>query len=97
LRPTLFPYTTLFRSVLRQTRGGVAERQLRIRTDVPARDRPVAEVRREGVASVRGHDGPADLAATAARGAGLGLELPVADPVRRRSEEHTSELQSRSD
>src|SRR3989442_6860524 len=71
-RSTLFPYTTLFRSVLAV--GGV------IAVDVDAKDLAVVRVELLGVA--------VDLVAGDGRceGARRGL---------RRSEEHTSELQSR--
>src|SRR2546421_4159604 len=74
-RSTLFPYTTLFRSLARGA-------QLLHLTDRRG-------VRAEAVAAVNHHDRPGD-------------PLQVHGPVERRvaaarSEEHTSELQSRSD
>src|SRR3712207_7523086 len=71
-RSTLFPYTTLFRSLVRHTLGGVVEIEL----VQPAGDRPA---RTEHVRPRRAaiEDEPA-------------AHLPTS-----RSEEHTSELQSR--
>src|SRR2546426_8900324 len=77
-RSTLFPYTTLFRS-----RGGVATRRGDDAGHVLER-RHAGPGRGEGVdlAEVRGH------------GEAEGGRLPVAAHLGKRSEEHTSELQS---
>src|SRR3712207_7150323 len=82
-RSTLFPYTTLFRSLLGQRRVDPAQRD----GDVGHRGR--ADVGAVGVAEEQQRRRPA----------GLGGEV-VGLPVRAgegegRSEEHTSELQSR--
>src|SRR2546430_11915327 len=66
-RSTLFPYTTLFRS-LHRARAGAGRARLH---------------------------GAQLLAADHLRGAGAALPAAL-DPVRTRSEEHTSELQSQS-
>src|SRR3712207_6994688 len=71
-RSTLFPYTTLFRSLA----GGQAE---------PDRD----DDSEEPIAADRQPEQLGMVAATA------GLELPVGIDQAERSEEHTSELQSR--
>src|SRR3712207_6963855 len=76
-RSTLFPYTTLFRSL--------AEAQ-----DIPRKflENILIELKRAGlVRSVRGADGGYQLAYPPD-------EISLADIIRR-SEEHTSELQSR--
>src|SRR3712207_8732906 len=86
-RSTLFPYTTLFRS------EGAAAAVLRI-----ANDRMAGAVRMVSLA--RGHD-PRDFALFAFGGAGplhaaaLARELGIPTLLVPRSEEHTSELQSR--
>src|SRR3712207_7255702 len=78
-RSTLFPYTTLFRS----RRGGARDRGDRLRPRRAERDRPLPPADLAGL-----HDGGVDLVG------GEGLRVQ-AGPRRRRSEEHTSELQSR--
>src|SRR5438034_8858583 len=73
-RSTLFPYTTLFRSLVCAVVVGVVEQH-----DVARADSGCGVV---------------------GNGRGGGAEFPVASPLRpeqRRSEEHTSELQSHSD
>src|SRR5256885_12906890 len=65
-RSTLFPYTTLFRSVHRGRR-------------------PALQLRRLAAAGHRPAGGP---------GRGLGAGAGRGHPLRQRSEEHTSELQS---
>src|SRR5206468_11722104 len=72
-RSTLFPYTTLFRSV-REGAAGVRRANRRVGEDGARRQ------------AEQGHRPPAEPP----RAAG-------GRPLRRRSEEHTSELQSRSD
>src|SRR2546429_5780354 len=77
-RSTLFPYTTLFRSVLRQT----------------ARDHSRRAA--PGVAAVHGTDAQAPLRKGAARrGQTQGGRGHLQLAIHGRSEEHTSELQSR--
>src|SRR3712207_7195435 len=75
-RSTLFPYTTLFRSLDPFTRGGSEERQVRLGQGDLRRRRTQVRAQHVGVARVehRGLDRSSD---------------------ERRSEEHTSELQSR--
>src|SRR3712207_6949898 len=82
-RSTLFPYTTLFRSVGRRPR----------RVDRLARDREAARRRRVG----RQADGHAVRPAPAQPLEQPQLEAALADGEHRgvRSEEHTSQLQSR--
>src|SRR5207248_11046898 len=83
--PTLFPYTTLFRSLFGEPGGGRAGRNQRRRADPARRDqcrgraapgRSAREPERRDVARL-----------TRAR-------IPAACPPDGRSEEHTSELQS---
>src|SRR5206468_13046221 len=83
---TLFPYTTLFRSVrpglqgtrvARHTAQGHAPRRQRSRRAVAARSRAALHL--------------------GSRAAYRVLEMHGASPPAARSEEHTSELQSRSD
>src|SRR5699024_11754931 len=81
-RPTLFPYTTLFRS--RPARPGAGCQGV-LRVPVPRRVRDVPAV---GAAARRGDPCGPD---PRARGRAAVLR------VRARSEEHTSELQSRFD
>src|SRR3712207_8733905 len=78
-RSTLFPYTTLFRSVRDPGVAGVAARP---------RDRQLGDLRgaQRGAARRRAGRGGARAAAAGPRAPGRGV---------RRSEEHTSELQSR--
>src|SRR5690349_22015604 len=85
-RSTLFPYTTLFRSVgvLHHQPGALHGEVLALRAG-QAEHQP-AELRRRRVVQVQG-----GLA-----GAGEALHR-TADEVVARSEEHTSELQSRRD
>src|SRR3712207_7468046 len=81
-RSTLFPYTTLFRS------GALAARRAR---RAAARDDAGAGGGGGAAQRVRvGHDAPAPLRAPEGDGT---ARLPA--HLRRRSEEHTSELQSR--
>src|SRR5260221_6897090 len=90
-RSTLFPYTTLFRSGA--SRGLAGQRELS-----PLRPEPQARLPARRPA-LRGDDGgPAAPLREPARGA-TG-DRPVSAPedlIERRSEEHTSELQSHSD
>src|SRR5207244_12772238 len=89
--PTLFPYTTLFRSLIDEAAGKDAEERLRIRGPdargrLRAGDLPHAAVERvEGFMIGHEHDGRRDERARDLR-----------ERVRQhfRSEEHTSELQS---
>src|SRR5690606_41318701 len=82
-RPTLFPYTTLFRS--RRRRVAPARPDARDRRHEPVAARPLG-----GHADVHGAADPGDADAAVPRQA-------AARPSDRgpRSEEHTSELQSR--
>src|SRR3712207_6955846 len=77
-RSTLFPYTTLFRSVARP------RRPLPVRPPAADAARPLRDVLGFGSAAGTGRAGHGGV-----RGAGVRLL------VRARSEEHTSELQSR--
>src|SRR3712207_7123786 len=80
-RSTLFPYTTLFRSGLRRPGGGARRHARRL----AGGDRRPAAVRpRPRRRPPRLTPSPTSLEAT----------MPLTRPVRR-SEEHTSELQSR--
>src|SRR5206468_12033093 len=88
--PTLFPYTTLFRS--RWSRGwgrglafGLCRRSHRRRRSARYRNQPLDLAKRTFL-------DPVDLHDVFGR-----LEWPVLGAVVDRSEEHTSELQSRSD
>src|SRR5207249_5520541 len=84
-RPTLFPYTTLFRSLARPGRQ-------RVHWQIESRGQPV---RLSGCRQLRG-----DAAHVLDERARLGAVARVAhhaDRVLNRSEEHTSELQSRFD
>src|SRR3712207_8321746 len=87
-RSTLFPYTTLFRSAdHRPRRGERAARELH--------RRPLLLAGRQDDAG-RDHYGGEDLAGGARQGGRLRPEdQEDADRRERRSEEHTSELQSR--
>src|SRR3712207_7444278 len=78
-RSTLFPYTTLFRSE-------VALGQQHLRARAPPDDRPVVGHRLRRHALERG---------TCVRKAPLLDQVPREDAGCERSEEHTSELQSR--
>src|SRR2546421_6131552 len=82
-RSTLFPYTTLFRS----------------RASGRARERSRSTTPSPGTRAPRGSSRPTTAWAAGRRGRGrrgsLRARWPV--PARARSEEHTSELQSRSD
>src|SRR3546814_10433467 len=85
---TLFPYTTLFRSTLRNARKrrGLTQAQVAVLAAVP----------RLKVIQVERGDASVSVGAYAQVAAALGLEF-AATPARRptlRSEEHTSELQS---
>src|SRR3712207_8822468 len=77
-RATLFPYTTLFRSLRRAATGGTAARG---GAPAAAHRRRAGRRRRRAAARGPGRRGRGALAGVAAAGA--------------RSEEHTSELQSR--
>src|SRR3712207_9015279 len=79
-RSTLFPYTTLFRSTLRTKNEDSAGR---------AEGVPGAAALR----SVRLHRRPARGPRVGCPGTGAVRRVPI--PAYRRSEEHTSELQSR--
>src|SRR5437868_8017014 len=83
-RPTLFPYTTLFRS-LHALKSGVEGRLLVVLDEIDTVEEHLPAV-------------AADLRALERNRQGIGGELAEA-PVDRcaRSEEHTSELQSRFD
>src|SRR3712207_7172389 len=77
-RSTLFPYTTLFRSLVAHRVhhvGGVESQQARLLDLYPGVGDPL-------------HD-------HALLGQGLAERLALFDPLAHRSEEHTSELQSR--
>src|SRR3712207_6980753 len=76
-RSTLFPYTTLFRSLARAGQRGVEAAEALVRLAV--RPDPLGD----------------RLDARAARAHGRGDRLGGVRPDARRSEEHTSELQSR--
>src|SRR3712207_8594533 len=86
-RSTLFPYTRLFRS---QAVLAVGEAELRLdRRGQDGDDLPVQEV--EGVDDDQEDEDVEPVAGRRRRGFGLAH----APPARFRSEEHTSELQSR--
>src|SRR3989441_8106878 len=86
-RSTLFPYTTLFRSVLdRHLAGGARHDAHRVpRCRGPARVPAAGDLRRRRVPDPLpgAHDGAAEVEGG-----------PVPAALRPRSEEHTSELQS---
>src|SRR2546430_8595954 len=84
-RSTLFPYTTLFRSVRVDPEGVAAAIQPHGAGDLAGR--PVAVLVCQGAAELRVPERPREGA--------RGVQHPV-QPGRRRSEEHTSELQSQS-
>src|SRR5206468_7827334 len=92
---TLFPYTTLFRSDGRAGTGGIERGLLRRQHEVVNRLLPRGElpVHREGARHVGGVLSP--LGARVHHDQVAVPDLPPTDVVR--SEEHTSELQSRSD
>src|SRR5690242_21602651 len=79
-RPTLFPYTTLFRSRPAAVRSGTGATGSRPTTGAGSADRQsplrIVSVRRGGTVS------------------GVWLASSSTHPMNRRSEEHTSELQS---
>src|SRR5206468_11014812 len=83
-RSTLFPYTTLFRSRLHALPGALSSGA---REGWPGRCRHQPAALRDGAHDLRGDPGHA-----MASGDRRGQSAPD-----RRSEEHTSELQSRSD
>src|SRR5207253_3517012 len=89
-RPSLFPYTTLFRSASRAAPATHA-RHGALPWSAPARRRPFgrAKPRRRGAMRER-YGRPWDFATS-----GLDLLQLVTGGGARRSEEHTSELQSR--
>src|SRR5947208_3652265 len=86
-KSTLFPYTTLFRSVVLQRRA---------RADRDRRRRPAADGGARGPLDLRGPHQPSHRGAGGAgRGARADAQREgVPDERRLRSEEHTSELQS---
>src|SRR3712207_6893290 len=87
-RPTLFPYTTLFRSVVHQPQQRLLAVALGGRVGGARLDRGglVVHARREAVVErARGRE---DVALDPA------LHAPAPQRLRGRSEEHTSELQS---
>src|SRR5207302_11208421 len=87
-RPTLFPYTTLFRSVIRvDSQVGIALKSVRHRTAHSTRRGPRL-CAQDGVPGGVYHGGRAESIQR-----NLGTRRP--DRRRIRSEEHTSELQSR--
>src|SRR3712207_7411701 len=88
-RSTLFPYTTLFRSAGPPRPPIAADPRHRQRSAY----RDVGRVRRALSAVWAGFD-PAGASAAGAAAAGLLLD-PLRAPAGRRSEEHTSEFQSR--
>src|SRR5437870_9360438 len=79
---TLFPYTTLFRSGLRRGGGGKSHRG-------------VYPVGRKSAAGAHHHAGRGGERETARGGYGALAEIGIQPCGARRSEEHTSELQSR--
>src|SRR3712207_7888079 len=85
-RSTLFPYTTLFRSVVEDVRPGAGVVDLALHVEEAGQRRDVGVVP-GGLAHdrVRGVDGAGRAVAAAVEGL----------PGEHRSEEHTSELQSR--
>src|SRR3546814_3111654 len=91
---TLFPYTTLFRSVVRRARRGQAESRGRRSRDQERRRRRVLP-RRKQVAQGRVHHAvrPAVHGAAPGRRPAAEAQRPGARELSR-SEEHTSELQS---
>src|SRR2546428_8523856 len=86
-RSTLFPYTTLFRSQRCPFR--IERRDRRVAGLVI---RPPLEVKSRHIRFVFGYKADRNIDAVAAR-----LKRARLDDFRVRSEEHTSELQSRSD
>src|SRR5687768_17739191 len=88
-RPTLFPYTTLFRSVAAEIEVVIVDFQ-QAREAVrrlPEEAEPVAVVVDFArIAGVIAGDGVVEV---------IALVVPIAQPQSCRSEEHTSELQSR--
>src|SRR5690606_41723075 len=85
-RPPLFPYTTLFRS------GSRAEDRAQRWAEPPGERR----TRRPAVSSAPGCPGRGGVLGDAAIGAVPARSArAVPRPIRERSEEHTSELQSR--
>src|SRR3989442_14870687 len=89
-RSTLFPYTTLFRS-----RGRGGRPRLPLSTGDPVGDL-AAEFDPDGDPADGGAGALVDLPACGIAGAhGRGAAGGLADVASRRSEEHTSELQSR--
>src|SRR3546814_5271661 len=89
---TLFPYTTLFRSVaepVRRIEGG--GRRLRHVANAVAADRPDAGTKSEDILAVEQHLTAGDAHAAAPVGKGSEADGRLAGT---RSEEHTSELQS---
>src|SRR5207302_7846581 len=84
--PTLFPYTTLFRSRQRACRRGLVERHVIARQDVaPAIVRPLVEEAVRAALEDHAHLGSEHRGVALHRRERRGL----------RSEEHTSELPSR--
>src|SRR3546814_9116168 len=87
LTDTRFPYTTLFRSLIVADAGRAADRILHVRDDV------VADV--GAIHAVVGRDEADDDQEVLGRlGDADSLQLHFSRQLRRRSEEHTSELQS---
>src|SRR2546430_12399373 len=81
-RSTLFPYTTLFRSLSIQPKSGIPQCALGfLFYSLPPQDLPVAH----DLAFLRAQLHPA-----------LGIVIKTLSILRGRSEEHTSELQSQS-
>src|SRR3712207_9584449 len=89
-RSTLFPYTTLFRSVLEDPGLLVVRRVLRDRHDAV-----VGDVDDLHLVEVDRHDEPLDRAGVAVLAGGRAHPRQRAADPALRSEEHTSELQSR--
>src|SRR3712207_7589054 len=86
-RSTLFPYTTLFRSL--GVRPGVEMRDAHLR--ILQREAPTAPA----VSPSTGRSIPAQLPADVTGFAGREAQIEALDALVPRSEEHTSELQSR--
>src|SRR5206468_10927412 len=88
-RSTLFPYTTLFRSLF----AASATAALLLATSASAAELTV------GFSQIGSESGwrAAETSVSKSEAAKRKINLKIADAQQKRSEEHTSELQSRSD
>src|SRR3712207_8175083 len=88
-RSTLFPYTTLFRSIAHQRAPSLADLDA---ADLEIGQGRIVEFEGDKVGAYRDHDGTVHAVSVTCTHMGCALNWNSAET---RSEEHTSELQSR--